>query len=102
MTDEPIIIATLEYRGRELIHNDLISSAFNLKQRIEAMMERGDLKGIGLDIMAAVTMTAFAYEAYLNFVGSKVIRDFVEFQNGKKKRTQIMEALGIEWNDEAR
>lgn len=102
MTDQPVIIATLQYEGRELIHNDLISAAFNLKQRIESMMKSGDRRGIGLDILAAVTMTAFAYEAYLNFVGFTVIQGFVEFQNGKKKRNQIMAALGIEWKDDAR
>ena len=102
MTEQPVIIATLEYEGQELIHNDLISSAFNLKQRIEIMMESGDMEGIGLDIMAAVTMTAFAYEAYLNFVGFKIIPEFVEFQNGKKKRNQIMAKLGIDWNDDTR
>jgi hypothetical protein len=102
MSDEPVIIAKLEYEGRALIHNDLISAAFNLKERIDANMKKGELSGIGLDIMAAVTMTAFAYEAYLNFVGFTVIEDFVEFQNGKKKRNQIMAALGIEWNDDVR
>lgn len=102
MTDQPVILATLSYEGRELIHNDLISAAFNLKQRIESMMESDDRRGIGLDIMAAVTMTAFAYEAYLNFVGSTVIQDFVEFQNGTKKRNQIFKALGLVWKDDIR
>ncbi|QTC93086.1 hypothetical protein [Brevundimonas goettingensis] len=104
MSDQPIIVAQLEYEGKELIHNDLISSAFNLKERIEKNMEKGERLGIGLDIMAAVTMTAFAFEAYLNFVGFKIIDDFEKYEReaGKKKRRRIMAALALKWDDEVR
>ena len=102
MPDEPLMLATLEYEGRELIHNDLISSAFHLKERIEKAREAGDMTGIGLDMMAAITMTAFAYEAYLNFVGFTAIKDFVEYQPGWKKRDQIMKQLGIDWQKDVR
>lgn len=98
MSDQPVIKALLEYEGRELIHNDLISAAFHLKKRIEKGMETGDRQGIGLDMMAALTMTAFAYEAYLNFVGFKVIGNFKERQNGLEKRIEVMKKLGIEWD----
>ena len=99
MTDQPVIRAKLEYEGRELIHNDLINAAFHLKRRIESMMESGERAGIGLDIMAATVMTAFAFEAYLNFIGDRIIKDFDERQSGKAKRKAIMEALGIQWED---
>lgn len=102
MSDQPVIYALLEYEGAELIHNDLISAAFHLKKRIEKGIETGERQGIGLDMMAALTMTAFAYEAYLNFVGSKAVANFKERQNGIDKRDEVMNALGIAWDGASR
>ena len=103
MTDEqPKILAELTYEGADLIHNDLISAAYHIKQRVDAAVAGGDRAGIGLDVMAAVTMIAFAFEAYLNFVGDKVIANFKERQSGLKKRDAVMKSLGIQWDSNAR
>lgn len=102
MSDEPVIKALLEYEGSELIHNDLISAAYHLKKRVEAGLANNQREGIGLDMMAAVTMTAFAFEAYLNFIGDSVIDEFKERQNGLEKRKQVMGKLGIEWDSGSR
>jgi hypothetical protein len=102
MSDQPVIRARLEYEGRELIHNDLISAAFHLKERIRQGIANGQREGIGLDMMACITMTAFAFEAYLNFVGFHKIPDFDDAQSGKSKRKQIVRELDIPWDDNAR
>jgi hypothetical protein len=45
------------------VHNDLMNAADFLKRRIDKRIEEGDRDGIGLDIMACLTIMAFAFEA---------------------------------------
>lgn len=102
MTDQPVIRARLEYEGRELIHNDLSSAAFHLLERIRKGIKDDQREGIGLDMMACLTMTAFAFEAYLNFVGFHKIAEFDDTRRGKDKRKQVIKALGMNWDGNAR
>ncbi|MGB3387914.1 MAG: hypothetical protein WBA88_08050 [Pseudaminobacter sp.] len=53
-------------------------------------------------MMAALTMTAFAYEAYLNFIGNAVIEHWDERQSLWKKERQIVESLGLQWKENER
>lgn len=99
---EPRIKALLEIQQFDRIHNDLINAAFHLKERICKADESGEREGMGLDLMAAVTMTAFAYEAYLNFIGHAALKDWKEFSPQWQKEVAITEALGIERNLERR
>jgi hypothetical protein len=55
---------------KDLIHNDLANAAFYLKERVVTRDAADDRDGIFLDMMAAAAMTAFAFEAYLNFLGT--------------------------------
>ncbi|RWA78216.1 hypothetical protein [Mesorhizobium sp.] len=95
MADEaqPKIRALLEIEDADFIHNDLANAAFHLKERVRKAMEAGERDGIGLDMMAALTMTAFAHEAYLNFIGDMVIEGWDERQALWKKERQIMTSL---------
>lgn len=86
----------LERQIKDYIHNDIANAAHHLKKMIEDRMAADDRDGIFLDMMAALTMIAFAVEANLNFIGAKVVDGWVERQSGKDKWTQVLGTLGIE------
>jgi len=86
----------LERSVKDYIHNDLTNAAHHLKKTIETRMAADDRDGIFLDMMAALTMIAFAVEANLNFVGAKVVQGWVERQSGEKKWAAVLGTLGIE------
>lgn len=101
--NQPRIKARLEIERMELIHNALSSAAFHLKCRVEkALSPEGDREGVGLDVMAGITMLAFTCEAYLNFVGNLKITDWDERASGKVKRKLIWKKLGLEWEPHTR
>lgn len=104
MADEaqPRIRALLEIDNADLIHNDLANAAFHFTERVRKAIEAGEREGVGHDMMAALTMTAFAYEAYLNFVGNAAIEHWDERQSLWKKERQILESLGLEWKENER
>ena len=100
MSDQRIN-ASLEVERIDLIHNDLSSAAFHLKARIDkALAPGGDREGVGLDIMAAVTMLAFTFEAYLNFVGDLRVEGWNERAGGRAKREAVWRTLGLTWDPE--
>lgn len=85
------------------IHNDLSNTAFYFKNRVTTRLEEGDHDGIFLEMIAGLTMTAFAMEASINFVGDKVLReDWNERAAYWKKVKQVFEALGIKPDFETR
>ncbi len=86
----------LERSVKDYIHNDIANAAHHLMKTIEARLEKDDRDGIFLDMMAALTMIAFAVEANLNFIGDRVVEDWKERQSGEKKWAQVLEKLGIE------
>lgn len=99
MTDQPRIVANVEIERNDFIHNDLSSVSFHLKKRIDAAFALGgDKEGVGLDMMAGVTMLAFTFEAYLNFVGDLKIEGWDADASGKEKRQLIWKVLGLEWD----
>lgn len=100
---QPRINAKLEVERTDRIHNDLSAAAHHLKTRIDkALAPDGDREGVGLDIMAGITMLSFTFEAYLNFVGSLRVADWSERASGKDKREAVWKALGLTWEAEQR
>jgi hypothetical protein len=55
-------------------HNDLANAAWFFRERLTKAFEKNErAAGVFLDMMALVTMTAFALEGYVNFVGGRLI-----------------------------
>src|SRR5262245_56423591 len=75
------------------IHNDLSNSAFHFKTRIEERLANDDRVGITFDCMACLVMCAFSFEAYINFLGSKLIADWKERQPFNDKVDQVLKHL---------
>lgn len=77
MTDDvkqPRIRARLTNDTTDFPHKDIANAALYMRERLSKAFEdkdRGD--GIFLDMMAMVTMVAFALEGYVNFVGMTLI-----------------------------
>jgi hypothetical protein len=100
---QPRVVAKLEIDRGDYIHNDLANAAFHLLEKVRAAQKEDRREGVGLEIMAAITMTAFAFEAYVNFVGASVLKkDWLERDPTPKKRKTIAEALKIEWDESTR
>jgi hypothetical protein len=55
------------------IHNDIGNAAFYFKNRVDERIAQGDREGVGLEIMAGLTLLAFEVEARLNFLGEKLM-----------------------------
>lgn len=70
-------------------HNDVANAArFFRDQLTKASQESGRCDGIFLQLIAMITMTAFALEGYVNFVGMKLIKrnhDDAEAEKGWKR-----------------
>lgn len=89
------IRALLEIKRVDFIHNDLSNTAFYFKERIASKVAKGELDGVFLEMIAALTMTAFAFEAYLNFVGHHKIKDWDEWLSLKAKLKLILKELRL-------
>lgn len=76
------------------IHNDLMNVAYHLKEAILKKNEDND-EGINLDIMAALAILAFAYEAKINFIGHKKVEKWKERDSFKKKSSRIYSSLTL-------
>jgi hypothetical protein len=73
-----LVKAKITQKKNVYIHNDLSQSAFYFKALIERKLADGNRDGIAYDYMACAAMIAFAFEANLNFMGYKVIKDWNE------------------------
>ena len=93
---QPRIRALVTNDQLDLIHNDLSNAAFHLKERVVlALSDGGRRDGVFLDMMAMLTMTAFTFEAYLNFLGWKLVADWKERARTTKKMKLLRNTLGI-------
>ncbi|QRM39468.1 hypothetical protein F3X89_17390 [Rhizobium rhizogenes] len=79
-----------------LIHNDLANTGFYFRKRIEKRLATDDREGISLEMMACLTMMAFAIEARFNFLGAELIPDWEEREAWKKKIKRVAKHLGIQ------
>jgi hypothetical protein len=88
----PRVRAMVNTRGVDLIHNDLANAAFFFTTRINDRLAQDDREGLYHEVVAALTMTAFTLEAYLNFIGPQVKTDWSERDDVETK----LKALGVE------
>jgi hypothetical protein len=89
------IRALLEIKNQDLIHNDLSNAAFYFKKRIDERIAKNDHDGIFLEMIAALTMTAFALEANLNFVGSNKVKGWNDWQSVGNKLKEVCKSLDL-------
>lgn len=78
------------------IHNDLANTAFYFKQRIEERLAKDDREGIALEMMACLTMIAFAIEAKANFLGLKLIDPWDDRLPTIDKLKEVAKAVGAD------
>lgn len=80
------------------IHNDLGNTAYYFKQRIVERLAKDDRDGIFLEMTAGLTMTAFAMEAAVNFVGDWIFKeDWRERDASLKKVKRVFTELRIDF-----
>jgi hypothetical protein len=77
------------------IHNDIGNAAFYFKNRVEVRAAKGDRDGIGLEIMAGLTLLAFEIEARFNFLGAKLIQNWNEHMPALVKVKKVCKHLGV-------
>ena len=82
-------------KKRIYIHNDLSNAAFHFKKRIESRLQNNDQKGIAFDHMAFLVLSAFAFEARINFLGKKLITDWKERSPFHVKVANVFSAVEI-------
>ncbi|GLS35376.1 hypothetical protein GCM10010869_09640 [Mesorhizobium tianshanense] len=85
----------LQARRHIYIHNDLANAAYYFKARIEQRIANDDREGVGLEIMAGLTMLAFAIEAKLNFLGDRLVKGWRERAPALVKVETICAHVGI-------
>jgi len=83
-------------------HNALSSAALYLKERIDrAHQPDGDMKGVTLDMIAALTMSAFSLEGYVNYVGERVLVGRWDDRTSVKAKIKCLKrelGLTFDWN----
>jgi hypothetical protein len=77
------------------IHNDIGNAAFYFKERVNERIARGEREGVGLEIIAGLTLLAFEVEARLNFLGAKLIPDWNEWRPTREKIETVCAHLGF-------
>ena len=75
------------------IHNDLSQGAYHFKQQIERRIAENNLRGISYEYMACLIMSAFAFEAKINFLGYKPVQNWNEREGFHKKINKVFAAL---------
>lgn len=80
---------------RIYIHNDLSNAAHYFKEKIEKKLSVADLEGISFEYMACLIMLVFSFEARINFLGSKLIKNWKERQPFKDKINNVLTNLKI-------
>lgn len=116
MSDEkqPLVRVKMENKVTDYPHNDVANAAFHFRKRLEKAFQNKDrADGIFLNMIGLMTMTAFALEGYVNFIGGRLIEKCVKdkdraaesWQTFERKQTKdkikaILKMTGIEidWN----
>lgn len=96
-------VVKITHSGQIYVHNDLLNTAYYFHKRINDRLKNEDYKGVGLEMIAGVTMIAFAMEAAFNFYGFKTCGEkWNEWEKPAKKVKQVFDALKIETDEAAR
>jgi hypothetical protein len=77
------------------IHNDLDSAALYFTQNVKDKVEAGVTDALTFDCMAAGSMLAFSFEAYLNFMGARFIGHWNERADYHTKIDKVFQYLKI-------
>lgn len=78
------------------VHNDLINAAHHFIEQIETKLKSDDRNGINFEYMACLTMLAFTFEAKINFLGHKLIKNaWKERQSFNDKVTEVLNYLKV-------
>lgn len=78
------------------MHNDLSNATFYFKSVIEKKIEKNERDGLAFDRMACALMLAFTFEAKINFLGHKLLRNWREKQSFDDKVAQVLKHLRVE------
>jgi hypothetical protein len=78
------------------IHNDIGNAVFYFKNRVAERIAKGEREGVGLEIIAGLTLLAFEVEARFNFLGAKLISDWNERSPVIEKIEKVCMHLGFE------
>jgi hypothetical protein len=94
------IRARIKEKKNIYIHNDISNAALHFKITIEDKLKAGDRTGTAFDYMACLVMTAFTFEAKVNFLGAKLIPGWKERQPFDDKVKEVLAHLKIasDWN----
>ncbi|RUU29510.1 hypothetical protein [Mesorhizobium sp. M6A.T.Ce.TU.016.01.1.1] len=84
------------------IHNDLANAAYYFKERIAERLKNDDREGVALEMMACLTMIAFAVEAKINFLGHKLISKWDERAPYLTKVKMVTKQLGVAFDEQTR
>ena len=97
-------IIRARHKGKKniYVHNDLSNSAFHFKKQIEAKLDADDKEGLSFEYMACLAMLAFTFEAKINFIGHKVIKNWKERQPFNDKVSEVFTHLKITPNWDVR
>lgn len=93
---QPRIKAKLQIEYNDHIHNDLSNAAYYFERRVTERIAANDRKGVGLEMVAALTMTAFAMEANLNFLGYSIVKDWNDWDSFGRKFKKVCTALNLD------
>jgi hypothetical protein len=85
----------VQQTGNINIHNDLESAALYLTQNVKDKVAAGNHDALTFDCMAAGTMLAFSFEAYLNFMGARFIGHWNERADYHTKIDKVFQYLKI-------
>ena len=89
------IRARLQGRKNIYVHNDLSNAAHHFKEQIEAKIACGHREGIAFEYMACLLMLAFTFEAKINFLGHKLVRDWKEREPFHRKISTVLKHLEV-------
>ena len=78
------------------IHNDIGNATFYFKNRVDERISKGDRDGVGLEIIAGLTLLAFEVEARFNFLGAKLTTQWKERMPALLKVKKVCKRLGVE------
>ncbi len=85
----------LKAQRHVFVHNDIGNAAFYFKKRVDECIAKDDREGVGLEIIAGLTLLSFAVEAKFNFLGAKLITDWIERAPALEKVKKVCAQLGV-------
>ncbi|MDP1627782.1 hypothetical protein [Parvibaculum sp.] len=77
------------------IHNSISNAAHYFKNRVSDRIANDDHEGVGLEIIAGLTLLAFSVEAHFNFLGHKLIQNWNERCGVQEKIELVCKQLSV-------